>query len=118
MVGSPSSSAPSCAGRLSLSLIAMAGGVAALQGPQERGQIALLARAEADLEAPVEVLDDVLDPRRLAVVEVRRAGGQAAERRRPERADLRPLVRAVRAAEIADRARLARGLVLHGDQRE
>src|SRR4029077_18545300 len=61
-----------------------------LQRAEERLQVLPLAVGEVDVEPLLVVLDGLLDVLRPAVVEVRRAGGEATQRRHAELREVRP----------------------------
>src|SRR5262245_59500428 len=84
---------------------------AGLQRAQERLQVLPLPVREVDVEPLLVVADGLLDVLRRAVVEVRRARGETAQRRHAERTDLGPQAAALTTAEVADPARLHRDLV-------
>src|SRR4029079_1451034 len=84
---------------------------AQLERAQERLQIAPFPVGEVDVEAVLVEVDHLADVFGAPVVEVRRARGEAAQRRHAELGQVRPDTVAA-PAHVADLPDLARGLVL------
>src|SRR4051794_6427992 len=84
------------------------------QRAEERDQIGLLLVREADVESCVVEVDDGLEVGARAVVEVRGAGGEAAQDRALELADVLPAPGEQGAAGVGGGAHLAGGLVAQG----
>src|ERR1700755_3569259 len=84
---------------------------------EEGDQVGLVLLGEADVEAGVVEVDDGVEVGGEAIVKVGSAGGEGAEHRALEAADVGPLSVDHRAARVGDLDGLAGGLVAEGVER-